>query len=45
MIPNIAYLKKLKSLDLILNCTSIGFDGWVYKNGHYNLRNFALLQK
>ncbi len=45
MIPSIAYLKKLKSLDLILNCTSIGFDGWVYNNGYYNLMNFCPITK
>ena len=38
---NISYLKKINKLDFIINCTSIGFDGWVKKNGYYNLQNFS----
>ena len=38
---NISYLKKINKLDFIINCTSIGFDGWVKNNGYYNLQNFS----
>ena len=42
---NISKLKKIKNINLILNCTSVGFDGWVNDKGYYNLKNYSPLSK
>ena len=38
-------LNKVSNLDCIINCTSVGFDGWIYKNGYFNLKNFSPVSK
>tara|TARA_B100000575_G_scaffold294679_1_gene313176 strand:- start:12671 stop:13678 length:1008 start_codon:yes stop_codon:yes gene_type:complete len=38
---NLKNLNRINKLDCIINCTSIGFDGWFYKNGYFNLKNFS----
>ena len=38
---NLRNLNRFNNLDCIINCTSVGFDGWVYKDGYYNLKNFS----
>ena len=38
---NLRNLKRFNNLDCIINCTSVGFDGWVYQDGYYNLKNFS----
>ncbi len=38
---NLRNLNRFNNLDCIINCTSVGFDGWLYKDGYYNLKNFS----
>ncbi len=40
-IVDINEIKKISKLDLIVNCTSIGFDNWIKKNGYYNLKYYS----
>ena len=42
---NLKNLNKVSNLDCIINCTSVGFDGWIYKNGYFNLKNFSPVSK
>lgn len=42
---SLSYLKKIKKLDLIINCTSIGFENWNNEKGFYNLKMFSPISK
>ena len=44
-LSNLSNLKNIKKLDLIINCTSIGFDSWIKKDGYFNLKNFSPISK
>ena len=42
---NLSYLKKIKNLDLIINCTSIGFENWMFEKGFFNLKMYCPVSK